>query len=104
MTDLEYDLHLCTSFEWGLTGFDEDNKELDYERTANNLSKIGYQKIVWHDVKKELPERLKYVLGDNVIHQTFVIAKRDWCAWFDANGTGYNVDYWAELPKINLER
>lgn len=56
MTDLEHDLEL--SLEWENTKF-----EVDTAATAKNLSKMGYQKIIWHDVKKELPNRLIPVLG-----------------------------------------
>lgn len=101
MTDLEYDLEL--SIEWMPNQWEDSEAEVDCEETAKNLSKIGYQKVIWHNAKKELPERLKYVLGYNVFYQTFAVVKRDWCAWFDANGTGYNIDYWTELPKLIVE-
>lgn len=63
MTDLEYDLHM--SLEWWVPNpqSEEDEAEVDYEETAKNLTKLDYQKIVWHDIKKELPECNKYVLG-----------------------------------------
>lgn len=102
MTDLEYDLTL--SIEWVPTQWEEDGGEVDCEETAKNLTKLGYQKIVWHDVNKELPDRLKNVLGYNVNHKAFVVVKWDGTDWSDENEICYNVDYWAELPKIELEK
>lgn len=60
MTDLEYDLDLAAEFGNGFMP-ESDDDGLDFEATAKNLSKMGYQKIVWHDTKKELPNRLKPV-------------------------------------------
>ncbi len=103
MTDLEYDL--SQSLEWWTPNpYFEDDAEVDCEETAKNLTKLGYQKIVWHDVKKELPDRLKNVLGYNENHQAFVVVKWDGTDWSDENEVCYNVDYWAELPKIKLEK
>lgn len=97
MTDLEYDLHQNLEVTWN--GYET---EINYESSANNLFKIGYQKIVWHDVKKELPERLKYVLGYDVKDNIFAVVKLDGNDWSDDNEICYNVDYWAELPKIEI--
>lgn len=47
MTDLEYDLHQNVKFSYVETEYYD--AELNYEKTANNLSKLGYQKIVWHN-------------------------------------------------------
>lgn len=104
MTDLEYDLHM--SLEWWVPNpqSEEEEAEVDHEETAKNLAKLGYQKIVWHDVKKELPDRLKNVLGYNENHQVFVVVKWGGTDWSDENEICYNVDYWAELPKIKLEK
>lgn len=102
MTDLEYDLEL--SLEWENTKFG-----VDTAATAKNLSKLGYQKIIWHDVRKELPERDKYVLGYCTSeYNPFAVVKCvkdrwDYAYWYDDNENGYIVDYWAELPKIKLE-
>lgn len=101
MTDLEYDLHM--SVEWLLTQCGESEAEVDCEETAKNLTKLGYQKIVWHDAKKELPERNKYVLGYCASYNTYAVVKWDYADWSDDNEVCYNVDYWAELPKIELE-
>ena len=101
MTDLEYDLHL--SVEWLPTQWGESEAEVDCEETAKNLTKLGYQKIVWHDAKKELPERNKYVLGYCASDNTYAVVKWDCVDWSDDNEVCYNVDYWAELPKIELE-
>lgn len=102
MTDLEYDLTM--SIEWMPSRWEEDGGEVDCEETAKNLTKLGYQKIVWHDAKKELPERNKYVLGYCASDNTYAVFKWDYADWSDDNEICYNVDYWTELPKINLEK
>ena len=102
MTDLEYDLTM--SIEWMPTRWEDSEAEVDCEETAKNLTKLGYQKIVWHDAKKELPERNKYVLGYCVSDNTYAVVKWDCADWSDDNEVCYNVDYWTELPKINLEK
>ena len=99
MTDLEYDLYQNLDMTWN--GWET---EINYESSANNLTKLGYQKIVLHDVKKELPERNKYVLGYCISDNTYAVVKWDCVDWSDDNEVCYNVDYWTELPKINLER
>lgn len=99
MTDLEYDLSL--SIEWMPTQWEDSEAEVDYEETAKNLSKLGYQKIIWHDVRKELPERDKYVLGYCASNNTFAVIKWDCVDWSDDNEICYNVDYWTELPKFS---
>lgn len=108
MTDLEYDLGL--SIEWMPNQWEDSEAEVDCEETAKNLSKMGYQKIVWHDAKKELPELNKnvfayseYVLGYDVKEGTFAVVSWDGSDWADDNMICYNVDYWAGLPKINVE-
>lgn len=98
MTDLEYDLSL--SIEWMPTQWEDSEAEVDCEETAKNLTKLGYQKIVWHDVKKELPESDKYVLGYCTSDNTFAVVKWDHVDWSDDNEICYNVDYWTELPKV----
>lgn len=109
MTDLEYDLIL--SIEWMPTQWEDSEAEVDCEETAKNLTKLGYQKIVWHDAKKELPELNKnvsayseYVLGYDCHNQTYAVVSWDGTDWSDDNGICYNVDYWAELPKIKFEQ
>lgn len=101
MTDLEYDLTM--SIEWMPTQWEDSEAEVDCEETAKNLTKLGYQKIVWHDAKKELPERNKYVLGYCASDNIYAVVKWDYADWSDDNEVCYNVDYWAELPKIELE-
>ena len=103
MTDLEHDLELSLEW-WTPNPYFEDDAEVDCEETANNLTKLGYQKVVWHDAKKELPERNKYVLGYCASDNTYAVVKWDCVDWSDDNEVCYNVDYWAELPKINLEK
>lgn len=101
MTDLEYDLTM--SIEWMPNRWEDSEAEVDCEETAKNLTKLGYQKIVWHDAKRELPERNKYVLGYCASDNTYAVVKWDCVDWSDDNEVCYNVDYWAELPKIELE-
>lgn len=103
MTDFEHDLEMSLEW-WTPNPYFEDDAEVDCEETAKNLTKRGYQKIVWHDAKKELPERNKYVLGYCASDNTYAVVKWDYADWFDDNEVCYNVDYWAELPKINLEK
>ena len=103
MTDLEHDLELSLEW-WTPNPYFEDDAEVDCEETAKNLTKRGYQKIVWHDAKKELPERNKYVLGYCSSDNTYAVVKWDCVDWSDDNEVCYNVDYWTELPKINLEK
>lgn len=104
MTDLEYDLRLNLEVVWH--GYDEIR--VNYESSANNLSKEGYQKIVWHDVKKELPELNKnvsayseYVLGYDAKNAQFAVVSWSGANWSDDNAICYDVDYWTELPKFN---
>lgn len=75
MTDLEYDLTM--SIEWMPTRWEDSEAEVDCEETAKNLTKLGYQKVVWHDAKKELPERNKYVLGYCASDNTYAVVKCD---------------------------
>ena len=103
MTDLEHDLEMSLEW-WTPNPYFEDDAEVDCEETANNLTKLGYQKIVWHDTKKELPERNKYVLGYCASDNTYAVVKWDCVDWSDDNEVCYNVDYWTELPKIKLEK
>ena len=103
MTDFEHDLEMSLEW-WTPNPYFEDDAEVDCEETAKNLTKRGYQKIVWHDAKKELPERNKYVLGYCASDNTYAVVKWDYVDWSNDNEVCYNVDYWAELPKINLEK
>ena len=103
MTDLEHDLELSLEW-WTPNPYFEDDAEVDCEETANNLTKLGYQKIVWHDAKKELPEYNKYVLGYCASDNTYAVVKWDCVDWSNDNEVCYNVDYWAELPEIKLEK
>ena len=103
MTDLEHDLELSLEW-WTPNPYFEDDAEVDCEETAKNLTKLGYQKIVWHDAKKELPERNKYVLGYCASDNTYAVVKWDCVDWSDDNEVCYNIDYWTELPKIKLEK
>lgn len=100
MTDLEYDLTLSIEW-WTPNPYFEDDAEVDCEETAKNLTKRGYQKIIWHDAKKELPECNKYVLGYCTSDNTYAVVKWDCVDWSDDNEVCYNVDYWTELPKFS---
>lgn len=75
MADLEHDLYQNLDMTWN--GW---KTEINYEFSAKNLTKLGYQKIVWH------------------------VVKWDCVDWSDDNGVCYNVDYWIELPEIKLEK
>jgi hypothetical protein len=99
MTDLEYDLYQNLDMTWN--GWET---EINYESSAKNLTKLGYQKIIWHDAKKDLPECNKYVLGYCASDNTYAVVKWDYVDWSNDNEVCYNVDYWAELPKIELEQ
>ena len=101
MTDFEHDLEMSLEW-WTPNPYFEDDAEVDCEETAKNLTKRGYQRIVWHDAKKIEPERLKSVLGYCAEDGTFVVVKLDNTDWSDDNEICYNVDYWAELPKVNI--
>ena len=103
MTDFEHDLEISLEW-WTPNPYFEDDAEVDCEETAKNLTKRGYQKIVWHDAKKELPERNKYVLGYCASDNTYAVVKWDCVDWSNDNEVCYNVDYWAELPEIKLEK
>ena len=103
MTDFEHDLEMSLEW-WTPNPYFEDDAEVDCEETAKNLTKRGYQKIVWHDAKKELPECNKYVLGYCASDNTYAVVKWDCVDWSDDNEVCYNVDYWTELPKIEIER
>ena len=109
MTDLEYDLHM--SIEWLPTQWGESEAEVDCEGTAKNLTELGYQKIVWHDVNRELPELNKnvsayseYVLGCNYYNQTYAVVSWDGIKWSDEYGICYDITHWTDLPKIKLEQ
>ena len=103
MIDLEYDLDLAAEFGSGFMP-ESDDDGIDFEATAKNLSKMGYQKIVWHDAKKELPDGNWYILGYDYYGQTYAVVSWDGTDWSDDNGMCYNVDYWAELPEIEVEK
>lgn len=99
MIDLEYDLQLNIEWENAIFG-------VDYKATANNLFKMGYQKIVWHNAEKELPKLNKayseYVLGYDCC-QDYAVVSWDGTDWADENGICYNITHWAKLPNFNYE-
>jgi hypothetical protein len=98
--NLEFEYDLQQSIDWQDTKFEDEDAEVDWEWTTKNLSNRGYQKIVWHDAKKELPECDKYVLGHYVSDNTYAVVKWDCADWSDDNKVCYNVDYWTELPEF----
>ena len=98
MTDLEHYLYQNLDMTWN--GWET---EINYESSAKNLTKLGYQKIVWHDAKKELPECNKYVLGYCASDNIYAVVKWDCVDWSDDNEVCYNVDYWTDLPKFNKQ-
>ena len=104
MTELENDLRKNVA----VIQHGHDEIRIDYEFSAESLSVEGYQKIKWHDVRKELPERDKYVLGYCTSeYNSFAVVKCvhdrwDYAYWYDDNENSYIVDYWTELPKINI--
>ena len=104
MTDLEYDLHQSVDYTYYTDGIVVTDVDLDFEKTAENLDKLGYQKIVWHDAEKELPKLNKYVLGYDYYGQTYAVVSWDNTDWTDDNEICYNVDYWTELPAIAVRR
>ena len=94
MTDLECDLHQDLGTTWN-----GEELEIDYEETAKRLYKTGYQKIIWHDAKKELPELNKnvsayseYVLGYDYYNQIYAVVSWDGTDWSDVNGIRYDID------------
>lgn len=83
-------------------------KELGYSHIYKRLHELEDKiengelvNIVWHDAKKELPKRNKYVLGYCASDNTYAVVKWDYADWSDDNDLCYNVDYWTELPKFN---
>ena len=79
-----------------------DEVYVDFEETVENLVNLGYQKIIWHNAEKELPDSNRYVLGYDYYGQTYAVVSWDGIDWSDDNIICYNVDYWAELPKVNI--
>ena len=66
MTDLEHDLELSLEW-WTPNPYFEDDAEVDCEETANNLTKLGYQKIVWHKITDGL-QYMKWIGLTNLLH------------------------------------
>lgn len=104
MTDLKYDLHQSVDYDYWTDGLVVTDVDLNFEKTAKNLSEKGYQKITWHDAKKELPKYNNYMLGYVCDRRICVVVSWDGTGWSDKNCVCYNIDYWAELPKIEIRR
>ena len=98
MTDLEYDL--SSSLEWENTKFG-----VDTAATAKNLSKRGYQKIVWHKITDE---KIPLEDGKDVLvidsYGNYWVAKYveaiNWFAIYEMDWP-YQFIAWTELPKFN---
>ena len=98
MTDLEYDLNL--SLEWENTKFG-----VNTAATAKNLSKRGYQKIVWHKITDE---KIPLEDGKDVLvidyYGNYWVAKYveaiNWFAIYEMDWP-YQFIAWTELPKFN---
>lgn len=98
MTDIEYDLSL--SLEWENTKFG-----VDTAATAKNLSKRGWQKIVWHKITDEkIPlEDGKDVLVIDYYGNYWVakyVEETNWFAIYEMDWP-YQFIAWTELPKFN---
>lgn len=104
MTDLEHDLHQCVDYTYYTDGLVVTDVEMDFEKTAENLSKMSYQKIIWHDANKELPVYNKYILGYIYDRRIYAVVSWDGTDWSDKNCVCYNVHYWAKLPAIDVRR
>ena len=81
-----------------------DEVYVDFEETVENLVNLGYQKIIWHNAEKELPDSNRYVLGYDYYGQTYAVVSWDGADWSDENGLCYDVTHWTELPNIEVER
>ena len=103
MTDLEYDLQLSLEW-WTPNPRFEDDTEVDCEETAKNLTKLGYQKIVWHDAEKELPDKNIYVVGYDSQNKDFAIVRFDGKMWFTDCFADFTVHYWTNIPAIDVRR
>lgn len=104
MTDLEYDLHQSVDYIRWTDGLVVTDVELDFEKTAENLAKLGYQKIVWHNVEKELPESNVYVLGYDSYRQTYLVVSWDGTDWTDDIGLYHDIHYWTNIPDVDVRR
>lgn len=73
----------------------------------NELETLGERSDLWHDVRKELPECDKYVLGYCTSeYNPFAVVRCvhdrwGYAYWYDDNENCYIVDYWTELPKFS---
>ena len=103
MTDLEYDL--IQSIEWMPTQWEDSEAEVDCEETANNLTKLGYQKIKWHKITGE---KIPLEDGKDVLviddYGNYWVAKyvkaTNWFAIYEMDWP-YKFIAWTELPKFN---
>ena len=103
MTDLERDLSLSLEW-WTPIPYHEDDAEVDCEETAKNLTKLGYQKIVWHDAEKELPDKNIYVFGYDSQNKDFAIVRFDGKMWFTDCFSDFTVHYWTNIPAVDVRR
>lgn len=104
MTDLERDLELSLEW-WTPNPYFEDDAEVDCEETAKNLTKRGYQKIVWHKITDE---KIPLEDGKDVLviddYGNYWVAKYvkaiNWFAIYEMDWP-YKFIAWTELPKFN---
>lgn len=104
MTDLEHDLELSLEW-WTPNPRFEDDTEVDCEETAKNLTKLGYQKIVWHKITDE---KIPLEDGKDVLvidsYGNYWVAKYveaiNWFAIYEMDWP-YKFIAWTELPKFN---
>lgn len=104
MTDLEHDLQLSLEW-WTPNPRFEDDAEVDCEETAKNLTKLGYQKIVWHKITDE---KIPLEDGKDVLvidyYGNYWVAKyveaTNWFAIYEMDWP-YKFIAWTELPKFN---
>ena len=104
MTDLEYDLHKSVDYTYYTDGIVVTDVDLDFEKTAENLAKLGYQKIVWHDAEKELPDKNIYVFGYDSQNKDFAIVRFDGKMWFTDCFADFTVHYWTNIPAVDVRR
>ena len=107
MTDFEHDLEMSLEW-WTPNPRFEDDAEVDCEETAKNLTKLGYQKIVWHTITDEkipLEDGKDVLVIDN--YGNYWVAKyvkaTNWFAIYEMDWP-YKFIAWTELPKIELEK
>ena len=93
------------SIEWAQAQREDSEAEVDWEETAKNLTKRGYQKIVWHKITDE---KIPLEDGKDVLvidyYGNYWVAKYveaiNWFAIYEMDWP-YKFIAWTELPKFN---